>query len=148
MHKTLLIFSLDDRQAVGSRAGAEFARSITTINRTYIIGQFVSDSVTMIEWLLLLLTVAWTVVFRYRRRNMYRLAATIPALKEELPIIGVAHYLTGNTEGKCLTCLGISEYEVVVNPVDLEMVLKKCLEKDDLHRFIRRVIGYGEIFAP
>ncbi|KOB70439.1 Uncharacterized protein OBRU01_15358 [Operophtera brumata] len=52
----------------------------------------------MIVWLLLLLTVAWTVVYRYRRRNMYRLAASMPALKEELPVIGVAHYLTGNTE--------------------------------------------------
>lgn len=39
-------------------------------------------------------------------------------------------------------------YTVVVNPVDLEMVLKTCLEKDDLHRFIRKIIGNGGIFAP
>ncbi|KOB67120.1 Cytochrome CYP341A13 [Operophtera brumata] len=39
-------------------------------------------------------------------------------------------------------------YFVVVHPHDLEMVLKTCLEKDDLHRFIRRIIGNGGIFAP
>lgn len=37
---------------------------------------------------------------------------------------------------------------VAVDPVDVEAVLKTCLEKDDLHRFIRRIIGYGGIFAP
>ncbi|KOB58062.1 Cytochrome CYP341A13, partial [Operophtera brumata] len=83
-------------------------------------------------WLLLLLTVAWTVVYRYRRRNIYRLAASIPAPKEELPVIGVAHVLTGNTEGK--GCANLNLILVVVHPVDLEMVLKTCLEKDDLHR--------------
>jgi hypothetical protein len=36
----------------------------------------------------------------------------------------------------------------VVDPVDLEYVLKTCLEKDDLHRFIRCIIGNGGIFAP
>ncbi|CAH2075150.1 unnamed protein product, partial [Iphiclides podalirius] len=38
--------------------------------------------------------------------------------------------------------------DVVQDPVDLEMVLKTCLEKDDLHRFLRRVLGNGGIFAP
>lgn len=37
---------------------------------------------------------------------------------------------------------------VVVDPVDLEVILKTCLEKDDLHRFIKNVIGNGGIFAP
>ncbi|XP_063368824.1 cytochrome P450 4C1-like, partial [Cydia amplana] len=37
---------------------------------------------------------------------------------------------------------------VSVDPVDLEMVMRTCMEKDDLHRFIRPIIGYGAIFAP
>lgn len=37
---------------------------------------------------------------------------------------------------------------VTVDIVDLEYILKTCLEKDDLHRFIREILGNGGIFAP
>lgn len=39
---------------------------------------------------------------------------------------------------------------VVQNPVDLEMIfpMKTCMEKDELHRFIRCVVGNGGIYAP
>ncbi|OWR40717.1 cytochrome P450 [Danaus plexippus plexippus] len=89
----------------------------------------------MILWYLLLALAFWTVAFKYKRRRMYKLAALVPGPKNEYPIIGVAHDLVGTTE-------------VVVHPTDLEMILKTCLEKDDLHRFIQKVIGYGGIFAP
>ncbi|CAH0727716.1 unnamed protein product, partial [Brenthis ino] len=32
--------------------------------------------------------------------------------------------------------------------MDVEVILKTCLEKDDLHRFLRKVLGNGGIFAP
>lgn len=37
---------------------------------------------------------------------------------------------------------------VMVDPTDLDVVLKNCLEKDDIHRFVRDFIGYGTGFAP
>ncbi|OWR52238.1 cytochrome P450 [Danaus plexippus plexippus] len=48
-----------------------------------------------------------------------------------------------------MICLKITVlFLVVVNPEDIEMITKTCLEKDDLHRFFRRLLGYGGIFAP
>ncbi|CAG5035852.1 unnamed protein product [Parnassius apollo] len=96
---------------------------------------------------------------------MYRLASAIPGPDEELPMMGIAHTLTGSTEDIMTTLqkysyfamkndgimrgwLGHILYFLVVDPLDLEMVLKTCLEKDDLHRFMRKIIGYGGIFAP
>ncbi|GBP32876.1 Cytochrome P450 4d2 [Eumeta japonica] len=35
-----------------------------------------------------------------------------------------------------------------MNPVDLEFLLKTCLEKDDVNRFVRTITGNGGIFAP
>ncbi|XP_072940611.1 cytochrome P450 4c21-like [Epargyreus clarus] len=43
---------------------------------------------------------------------------------------------------------GSQKCELLVDPVNIETVLKSCLEKDDLHRFIRNVIGNGVIVAP
>ncbi|CAG5035857.1 unnamed protein product [Parnassius apollo] len=96
---------------------------------------------------------------------MYRLASAIQGSNEELPIIGIAHTLTGSTEDIMTTLrnfsylamkndgiirgwLGHILYFVVLDPLDLELVLKTCLEKDDLHRFMKKVIGNGGIFAP
>ncbi|XP_073951075.1 cytochrome P450 4C1-like [Choristoneura fumiferana] len=119
--------------------------------------------------MLLLLFVAvpvlWVLLFRYRRRRMYELASKIPDGGLELPVIGAAHKFIGTTEdimsslkefsycamnngGLIRGWLGHILYFVATDPVDLEMVLKTCLEKDDLHRFLRNIIGYGGIFAP
>ncbi|XP_049866094.1 cytochrome P450 4d2-like [Pectinophora gossypiella] len=115
--------------------------------------------------LIVLLPLAWMAMFKYRRRHMYKLARPIPAPEVELPVIGIAHKLMGNTEDIMTTLsnfsyectkhngiikgwLGHILYFVLINPADLEVVLKTCLEKDDLHRFLRKVIGYGGIFAP
>ncbi|XP_039749255.1 cytochrome P450 4d2-like [Pararge aegeria] len=119
----------------------------------------------MILWLLLVVLVLWTAQFRFRRRRMYKMASKYPHPTGELPLIGIAHKLSGNTEDimtslkqfsyEAMETNGITRgwlnhilYLLMVDPVDLEMVLKTCMEKDDLHRFIRKVIGYGGIFAP
>ncbi|XP_004926535.1 cytochrome P450 4V2 [Bombyx mori] len=119
----------------------------------------------MIVILLIVLVLGWFSVFRYRRRNMYKLAAAIPDVDERIPLLGIAHKFTGNTEeimtvlqkhsynsmkhnGLAKGWLGHVLYFTLLNPVDMEVVLKTCLEKDDLHRFMRVVIGYGGIFAP
>ncbi|XP_063621511.1 cytochrome P450 4C1-like [Cydia splendana] len=119
----------------------------------------------MIVWLFLIVPLLWLVVFRYRRRRMYALASRITGGKEELPFIGITHKFTGTTEdimsslkdlsytamendGMIRGWLGHILYFLALDPVDLEVVLKTCLEKDDLHRFLRKIIGYGAIFAP
>ncbi|KAF9798561.1 hypothetical protein SFRURICE_008294 [Spodoptera frugiperda] len=119
----------------------------------------------MFVWLLLLVFVLWMIVQWARRRHMVKLAAALPGPKNELPGLGIAHKFMGDTEA-IMHQLQLFSYEsmekngvlrgwlantlffIVVNPVDLEMVLKTCLEKDDLHRFIRKIIGNGGIFAP
>ncbi|XP_063541272.1 cytochrome P450 4c3-like [Cydia strobilella] len=115
-------------------------------------------------WLVLLLPLLWFAAFRYRRRRMYELASRLPGVGE-LPLIGSAHKFIGSTEdimsslkdvsyaaiekgGITRVWLGPILYFVSVDPVDLEMVMRTCMEKDDLHRFTRPVIGYGSVFAP
>ncbi|XP_060801099.1 cytochrome P450 4C1 [Amyelois transitella] len=119
----------------------------------------------MILWLTLIALGLWTVVFRYRRRRLYKLASLIPGPEDENPLIGLAHKFTGDDEdimsalqrysyvtmeldGLMRGWLNHILYFVTLNPQDMEVVLKTCLEKDDLHRFIRNIIGYGSIFAP
>ncbi|KAL4708377.1 hypothetical protein ACJJTC_019613 [Scirpophaga incertulas] len=119
----------------------------------------------MFLYLSIVALLLWTAVFRYRRRNMYKLAAKIPSAGNDLPVIGIAHSLAGDTEdimttlqyysynamkrdGLITAWLNHILYFTMVNPVDLEYILKTCLEKDDLHRFIRNIIGNGGIFAP
>ncbi|CAK1604012.1 unnamed protein product [Parnassius mnemosyne] len=119
----------------------------------------------MFLWLVCFFFVLWIAIFWFRRRRMYRLASAIQGPDEELPMIGIAHTLTGSTEdimtelqkfsylamksdGIIRGWLGHILYLLVVDPLDLEMVLKTCLEKDDLHRFMRKIIGNGVIFAP
>ncbi|XP_026328889.1 cytochrome P450 4g15-like [Hyposmocoma kahamanoa] len=117
-------------------------------------------------WLLLSFAlVLWFVAYKIRRRNMYKLASLVPAPIEELPIVGIAHTLTGSPvdimetlqnfsyasfkfNGILRGWLGHLLYIVVTNPVDLEMILKNCLDKDNLHRFLRNILGNGGIFAP
>ncbi|XP_037874644.1 cytochrome P450 4C1 [Bombyx mori] len=119
----------------------------------------------MIALLLILVGLGWVLVFRYRRRNMYKLAAAIPTPDETNLLVGVAHKMMGNTE-EIMSSLQRYSYDsmkhngivtmwlfhilyfVSSNPFDLEVILKTCLEKDDSHRFFRPGIGNGGIFAP
>ncbi|XP_013141073.1 PREDICTED: uncharacterized protein LOC106105328 [Papilio polytes] len=119
----------------------------------------------MFLWLVTVVLVLWIALFRFRRRRMYQLAAKIPGPSEELPIIGIAHLLAGGSDdvmkalqhfsyvamendGYVRSWIGPCLYFLVIDPVDLEYLLKNCLEKDDLHRFIKEAIGNGGIFAP
>ncbi|KAJ0180021.1 hypothetical protein K1T71_004612 [Dendrolimus kikuchii] len=119
----------------------------------------------MILWLISFIVLVWTILFRYKRRNMYKLVAPIKTVGENLPLIGIAHKVAGNTE-EIMKSLQAYSYEtmenngilkgwlahilylMVTDPLDLEVILKTCMEKDDLHRFLRKLLGYGAIFAP
>ncbi|GBP32908.1 Cytochrome P450 4C1 [Eumeta japonica] len=88
----------------------------------------------MLALFLLVTALCWYGAFRWRRRRLYELAARVPGTPE-LPLVGHAHKVSGNSE-------------VMTDPVDTQFILKTCLEKDDLHRFMRTIIGYGGVFAP
>ncbi|XP_028163543.1 cytochrome P450 4C1-like [Ostrinia furnacalis] len=119
----------------------------------------------MFVWLLLVTALLALAVYRFRRRNMYRLASLLPGSDHELPLVGIAFDLAGNTEnvmqqlitysyiamrngGLMRAWCGPILFIVMVDPVDLEFVMKHCLEKGNLHKFSRNVIGNGGIFAP
>lgn len=76
---------------------AEFENKFFYIVVPYYVERFI---VNMILLLIFLILCSWIVHFRYRRRNMYKLAALIKNPNENWPIIGIAHKLAGNTEGK------------------------------------------------
>lgn len=50
--------------------------------------------------LILVILTLCTVAFRYRRRRLYKLAAQFPSTNNELPVIGVAYAMAGNTQGE------------------------------------------------
>ncbi|KAJ0180016.1 hypothetical protein K1T71_004607 [Dendrolimus kikuchii] len=121
----------------------------------------------MILLLSFIIVLAWTVLFRYRRRNMYKLAAAIKTYRERehLPIIGFTHKFSCNTEDvekimedasyAAIENNGIIKgwgfhmvYFLVTDPADIEVILKTCLEKDKVYRFLRKFIKNGTIFAP
>lgn len=54
----------------------------------------------MILGLILIAPTVWILYFWYKRRNMYRLAAKIPAIKGSSSFIGIAHRLVGDNESK------------------------------------------------
>ncbi|CAH2075152.1 unnamed protein product, partial [Iphiclides podalirius] len=137
-----------------------YARSAANIQFA---ARYTSVECVMFLWLFCI--VVLFIIFRFRRRHLYKLASAIPGMQKELPIIGVAHTLIGSTEdilsslqhysyetmeknGILHGWLGHILYFIVQDPVDLEVILKTCMEKDDLHRFMRCVIGNGGIFAP
>ncbi|CAB3227965.1 unnamed protein product [Arctia plantaginis] len=79
--------------------------------------------------------------------------------------IGHAHLLAGNgvmrmkaiqsfgrdalkNGGITHVWIGSKFYAVSVDAVDIEVILKRSLEKDNLTRFARNLIGNGLIFAP
>ncbi|XP_072940838.1 cytochrome P450 4C1-like isoform X2 [Epargyreus clarus] len=119
----------------------------------------------IILWLLFLIVVLWIIQFRYKRRRIYELASTFPSASGPIPLLGVAHRFIGNTESimsslrkisyECITQGGTIKgwfgpmlYFMVADPVNTETVLKSCLEKDDILRFVANVLGYGIILAP
>ncbi|KAJ0180012.1 hypothetical protein K1T71_004603 [Dendrolimus kikuchii] len=121
----------------------------------------------MILLLSVIIVLAWTVLFRYRRRNMYKLAAAIKTYRERecLPFIGLVHKLACNTEDveklmedasyAAIENNGIVKgwgfnllYFLVTDPADVEVILKTCLEKDDVYRILRKFMQNGIVFAP
>lgn len=98
----------------------------------------------------------------YRLDKITRNIPVPPAL----PIVGHALMFVGNTEkilknvdeiatfavthptGVCKIWLGPKMYIAIGNPVDAQVVLENCLDKDGVYRFLRPWLGNGLFVAP
>ncbi|CAG4937137.1 unnamed protein product [Colias eurytheme] len=104
-------------------------------------------------------------IYRYKNRRIYSMLRNIKTAKEDIPLFGVSLFLLGNAEhimnkmiqyGRAATAfggitkatLGPFVYLVITDPASIEVVLKNCLEKDKLHRFLHYFLGNASIFAP
>lgn len=58
--------------------------------------------------------VLWVAQFRFRRRRMYQLASKFKPPVDELPFIGIAHKLAGNTEGESIFFLVLKIFNSII----------------------------------
>lgn len=99
---------------------------------------------------------------------MHRMIALSKQLRSKhmaLPFIGHSYLFLGNDEDRMNVMKKIGAdavkdgglvshwqgsrlYIFVADPVAAELLLKTCLEKDDVVRFFRTLLGNGSIFAP
>nr|AID54868.1 cytochrome P450 CYP341B2 [Helicoverpa armigera] len=116
-------------------------------------------------WLVFCAVALWLVVRRFQNRRIIEVASKIKCGVKTYPLVGHAYLFMGGgvnrmesfqrlgrdaikNGGLSNFWLGGHYYTVVVDPVDLEVILKTSLEKDDIMRFARNLIGNGTIFAP
>ncbi|XP_050557104.1 cytochrome P450 4V2 [Spodoptera frugiperda] len=116
-------------------------------------------------WLVLLVITLGFAYRWYKIRRILQVARQIKCDIKAYPLLGHAYLFSGDGESRMRTFerlgreaiknggltnmwLGDNYFTVVVDPVDLEVILKSSLEKDDVMRFARNLIGNGTIFAP
>ncbi|KAJ8732335.1 hypothetical protein PYW08_015065 [Mythimna loreyi] len=118
------------------------------------------------SWILVaVFLMVWTVVSRWKNRRLYSLAKQLAPRSIALPFVGHAYRFLGDDEDRMETFKRIGReaqeksglishwqgnrlFILVADPEPAEVVLKTCLDKDDLTRFFRVLIGNGSIFAP
>nr|BAQ56325.1 cytochrome P450 341B14 [Hyphantria cunea] len=118
--------------------------------------------------MLLLVLLVILVILIVRRRKIQKFISLSKQIKCEIrsyPLIGHAYLLTGGSinfmntfqkfareaiknGGMTNLWIGSKYYMVAVDAVDIEVVLRSSLEKDNVVRFARNFIGNGLIFAP
>ncbi|XP_017778217.1 PREDICTED: cytochrome P450 4C1-like [Nicrophorus vespilloides] len=108
------------------------------------------------------LLVFWYFRWRQSRKHLYEAAAKVPASDciIQLPILGHSLYFIGDTEQILINLIHITSkssktpcsvwlahrlFFLLNKPEQMEVVLNspKCLEKDDLYRFSKPLIGHG-----
>ncbi|XP_050557105.1 cytochrome P450 4V2-like [Spodoptera frugiperda] len=116
-------------------------------------------------WLVLLVITLGFAYRWYKIRRILQVASQIKCDIKAYPLLGHAYLFIGDGESRMRTFerlgreaiknggltnmwLGDNYFTVVVDPVDLEVILKSSLEKDDVMRFPRNLVGGGTILAP
>ncbi|CAG4937133.1 unnamed protein product [Colias eurytheme] len=100
-----------------------------------------------------------------RHIRRYVVASRIYSSKKNLPLIGVAHHFSGDTEsimkslaevstecsengGILRAWLGPLLYIVTTDPGIMDVILKHHLDKDDVIKVLHTGVGNGSLFAP
>ncbi|CAB3258770.1 unnamed protein product [Arctia plantaginis] len=116
-------------------------------------------------WLILIALALFLLVRRWKLQPVLELEKQIKCGVKSYPFIGHGHLFVGGGEnrmkslirfgreaikngGTTLLWVGAHCYVVTVDPVDIEVILKTFVAKDDIMRFARSFIGNGLIFAP
>ncbi|XP_045493461.1 cytochrome P450 4C1-like isoform X1 [Colias croceus] len=116
-------------------------------------------------YLFAVVVILWYMLYRYRRRRVYELAALIPTAPEKIPYVGALQHsynimnniidlihkytdFAQNNGGFVKIWVGPMLYVGITNPEDVEFILKNCLEKADIVKLIRSIVGNAGIFAP
>ncbi|KAJ8732340.1 hypothetical protein PYW08_015070 [Mythimna loreyi] len=103
-------------------------------------------------WLLVgVLLMVWIAVSRWKNRKLNALGKILSIKDICLPIVGHAYKFVGSDEDFMIALdkAGKEAYEkVVADAVIADFLLKTCLEKADLVRLFRVLLGNGNIFAP
>ncbi|KAJ8732429.1 hypothetical protein PYW07_015028 [Mythimna separata] len=120
----------------------------------------------MLIELLLSISIVFLVYQRWVKRDVYTLGKQLNSGIWTLPFIGHSYLFFGDNESRMkafqtfgrdaiskengLTLLwhGNYLYTIVADPEAAELVLKCCLEKDDIMKMATLYVGNGSIFAP
>ncbi|XP_048485022.1 cytochrome P450 4d8 [Plutella xylostella] len=118
-----------------------------------------------IEILAVIVVVALVCDHVYRKR-LYKSVWSIPAADyREYPLLGQTHVFIGNAEDRMTSFKDLSKqsmeaggvnrfsfgrrvFLIVTDPEVIELILKTCMEKDEIMNFIHDVSRTGSIFAP
>uniref|UniRef100_A0A0K8TUI4 Cytochrome p450 n=1 Tax=Epiphyas postvittana TaxID=65032 RepID=A0A0K8TUI4_EPIPO len=119
----------------------------------------------MFYLLLILAGFVWVAYRRFEKRRIIELSRKLPGDLPAWPLVGHAYLLRGNDEDQMNTFkkagrltinrggvasywIGNRLYIMIADPVAGETVLKNCLEKDSVMKFLRFLVGNGSIYAP
>ncbi|XP_022836642.1 cytochrome P450 4c21-like, partial [Spodoptera litura] len=120
----------------------------------------------MLVELLIFLVIMLLLYDRWSRREVYKLGKQLSCRVKAYPLIGHSYLFLGNNHKRmeALQILGRDAlkndnglfpawqgnylYTMIVDPEAAEIVLKTCLEKDDIMQMATLFIGKGSIFAP
>ncbi|XP_063621081.1 cytochrome P450 4C1-like isoform X2 [Cydia splendana] len=117
-------------------------------------------------WLLLIVAcLVWVMNSKLENRKIVELSRKLPGDLPSWPILGHAYLLRGSDEDQMkvfqksgrltINRGGLASYWVanrlyimVADPVAAEVILKKCLDKDYVMKFLQFLVGNGSIYAP
>ncbi|XP_063378806.1 cytochrome P450 4C1-like isoform X2 [Cydia fagiglandana] len=117
-------------------------------------------------WLLLIVAcLVWVMYSKLENRKIVELSRKLPGDLPSWPILGHAYLLRGSDEDQMkvfqksgrltINRGGLASYWVanrlyimVADPLAAEVILKNCLDKDYVMKFLQFLVGNGSIYAP
>ncbi|NP_001266437.1 cytochrome P450 4C1-like precursor [Bombyx mori] len=119
----------------------------------------------LVQLILCIFVALWLLSQRYKKKEMMKVWEQLKNDYTALPLIGHAYMFFGSQEERMKTFQRLGKesterggllalwqgsrlYVMISEPVMAEYVLKTCLEKDDILKCSRFLVGNGSVFAP